>query len=73
MDFETAVGYYEAISVIDAENRLMDINVASFPHSSEKARRETHKSLKKIADKHREEKAMSSEQLEAFFNKKGIL
>jgi hypothetical protein len=73
MEFSTALGYYEAISVIDAENRLMDINIVSFPHSSEKGRKETHKALKKLSEKYREEKGMSSEQLEAFFNKKGLL
>ena len=68
LDFSIALEYYEAITVIDAETRIMDMQIESYPHMNESGRSKVYDSVRKQATKHQEEKVLSSEQLGDFLN-----
>jgi hypothetical protein len=48
------VGYFHMIEKVEAEERLMDITVADYPHLSKSARSKVHKNLSKLVVKEQE-------------------
>ena len=73
MDYATAIGYYNAITVIEAQDRLVDFQVASFPNYESKDRDKIHREYYKLAFSHKEQDVMTSEQLEGFLKTQGVL
>ena len=49
MEWNTAMEYYSAITVIEAQNVLIDFNVSDYPHMKKDQRRKMHKKYSKMA------------------------
>lgn len=49
MPYETALKYYRAVEIIDARERLMELNVASYPMMKKDGRNRYYKKLHKTA------------------------
>lgn len=43
------VGFYEAITVLEAQMRLVDMNIADYPNMKKEDRRKFYRQMKKIA------------------------
>ena len=62
MEAATFYSYYKAINSIEAQNALMDLTVASYPHMKNKDRMEVKKKLKKEAYPIKDGPVMTSEE-----------
>lgn len=49
LDYGTALEYYEAITVIDAQDRLVDLNVADYPQLKKEDRSKLHREFRNSA------------------------
>ncbi|HNC40335.1 MAG TPA: hypothetical protein PK522_00975 [Nitrosomonas sp.] len=49
LDIRTFIDYWNAVTVIEARERLVDLNVAMIPHAEDKDRKKFYKELEKKA------------------------
>lgn len=50
MDIQTANKYFEAISVLEAQEMLSDLTVSAFPHLKSEERKNIHRSISRKAN-----------------------
>lgn len=48
-DYETIVEYYEAITVVDAQNRLVDLSVSDYASATKETRKKLHRQITRLA------------------------
>ena len=49
MPYDRAVEYYEAITVIEAQQTLVDMNVSDYPRMKSDGRKKYYRSMRKLA------------------------
>lgn len=49
LPYRIASQYFEAITVIEAQDRLIDLNVADYPKMTEDGRKKYHRNMRKMA------------------------
>ena len=49
LDHETVIRYYSAITVLDAQERLVDMNVSDYPKMGKESRKKFFKEMRKKA------------------------
>lgn len=49
MPASVAAEYYQAITVIDAEKRLVDMNITDYPKMKNEGRKKFHRDMRKLA------------------------
>jgi len=62
LDYGTALEYYEAITVIESRDRMVDMNIVDYPHLKNDARRNMHREFKKLANPKELQREMSFEE-----------
>lgn len=63
MSYSAALDYYNAVTVLDAEDRLMDFQVAAYPHLQKNARSKLHRTVSKAARPKELQREVSFEEL----------
>lgn len=68
MEYETVLEYYQAITVIDAEQQLNSIRCSSYPNMTKDAKDKTHRELKKLAEPAHLQKEMDFDEFIGMMN-----
>lgn len=73
MENGVALQYYECITAIEAQEKMVDLPIADYPHLKQEERNKIHRSFSKLAHKHQKQDVMSSEQLEGWMKRQGLV
>ena len=72
MPYKIAEAYYEAITVIEARDRLVDLNIADYPRMKKEGRKKFHKALDKMAYPISNKKQLTAQDLKRKLNSGGF-
>lgn len=63
-EYETIIEYYEAITVVDAQNRMVELSVSDYAGAKSETRKKLHRQFKKLANPKHLETEMDFEEFQ---------